>query len=111
GEPTKEALAEQTLAALTKMPGNERQRRTRAGRLVFERGACTKGHTAVNRDTPLAPSLKNVSKGQKPDYLVESVVSPSKIIKTGFETERIVTTSGKTLTGLVKDEGAVLRVM
>lgn len=110
-ELSKEALTEQTMAALAKMPGNERQRRTRAGRLVFERGACTKCHTAVNRDTPLAPSLKGVGKGQKPDYLVESVLFPSKIIKTGFETERIVTKSGKMLTGLVKDEGAVLRVM
>jgi putative membrane-bound dehydrogenase-like protein len=110
-EPSKDALAEQTMAALAKMPGNERQRRTRAGRLVFERGACTKCHTAVNRDTPLAPSLKGVGKGQKPDYLVESVLYPSKIIKTGFETERIVTKSGKNLTGLVKDEGAVLRIM
>jgi putative membrane-bound dehydrogenase-like protein len=110
-ELSKEALAEQTMAALAKMPGNERQRRTRAGRLVFERGACTKCHTAVNRDTPLAPSLKGVGKGQKPDYLAESVLYPSKIIKTGFETERIVTKSGKTLTGLVKDQGSALRVL
>ena len=78
---------------------------------VFERGACTKCHTSVNQNTPLAPSLQGIGKGQKPEYLVESVLFPSKIIKTGFETERIVTKSGKMLTGLVKEDGAVLRVM
>jgi hypothetical protein len=33
------------------------------------------------------------------------------VIKTGFETELIVTVKGKAHTGLVKDEGAVLRVL
>ena len=97
--------------ALAKLPNNERPRRARAGRLVFERGACTKCHTSINQNTPLAPSLQGIGKGQKPEYLVESVLFPSKIIKTGFETERIVTKSGKMLTGLVKEDGAVLRVM
>lgn len=110
-EQSKEAMTEQTLAALAKVPNNERSRRARAGRLVFERGACTKCHTAINQNTPLAPSLQGIGKGQKPEYLVESVLFPSKVIKTGFETERIVTKSGKMLTGLVKEDGAVLRVM
>ena len=47
---------------------------------------------------------------EKPEYLVESVLYPSKVIKTGFETEQIVTKSGKTYSGLVKDEGKVLRI-
>ena len=45
------------------------------------------------------------------DYLIESVLYPSKIIKTGWEVERVELKSGKTLTGLVKDEGKVLRVL
>jgi putative membrane-bound dehydrogenase-like protein len=110
-ETPKDTLGEQTLAALPKLSGQERQRRVLAGRMVFERSACVKCHTAVTQDTLLAPSLKGVGKGQKPDYLIESVLYPSKIIKTGFETERITTKSGKTFTGLVKDEGTMLRVV
>ena len=94
-----------------KLSDPERQARTRAGRLVFERNACAKCHTTVNQDTPLAPSLKAVAKGQKVDYLIESVLYPSKVIKTGFETELILTKAGKTLTGLVKDEGTTLRIL
>ena len=63
--------------------------------MVFERSACVKCHTTVDRDTPLAPSLRGVARGQKPEYLVESVLYPSKVIKTGFETERVTTRTGK----------------
>ena len=108
---SRDALGDETLAALPKLPAAERQWRALAGRLVFERNACAKCHTTVNQDTPLAPSLKAVAKGQKPEYLVESVLYPSKVIKTGFETELIVTTQGKTHTGLVKDAGAELLIL
>jgi putative heme-binding domain-containing protein len=52
-----------------------------------------------------------VARGQKPDYLVESVLYPSKVIKTGFETEEVTMKSGKVLTGLVKDNGKSLRIL
>jgi putative heme-binding domain-containing protein len=107
----RDALARETLKSLAGLNGNERRTRAVAGRLVFERSACVKCHTTVDRDTPLAPSLKGVSRGQKPDYLVESVLFPSKVIKTGFETERVTTKSGKVLTGLVKDDGKSLRIL
>ncbi len=107
----RDALGQETLAALPKLPPAERQWRALTGRLVFERNACVKCHTTVNQDTPLAPSLKAVAKGQKPEYLIESLLYPSKVIKTGFETELLVTRQGKTHTGLVKDEGAILRVL
>src|SRR5262249_51711794 len=68
-------------------------------------------HVTVDKDTPLAPSLKGVARGQKPYYLVESVLYPSKVIKTGFETERVTTKKGKTFIGLVKDDGKTLRIL
>ncbi len=67
-------------------------------------------HTTATQTTLLAPSLKGIA-AQKPDYLVESILFPSKIIKTGFDSEKIVTKSGKTLSGLVKDDGEFLRVL
>jgi len=107
----RDELGRATLKALTTAPANQLKQRATAGRMVFERNACVKCHTAVDRDTPLAPSLKEVARGQKTDYLVESVLYPSKVIKTGFETELVTTKKGKVLTGLVKDDGKTLRIL
>jgi len=88
----------------------EKANRAVLGRAVFERSACVKCHTSATQTTPLAPSLKGIA-SQKADYLVESVLYPSKIIKTGFETEVIVTKAGQTHSGLVKEEGNGYRVL
>lgn len=106
----KEALARQTLAALGGMTAAQKRVRAIRGKQVFERAACTKCHTTATQTTPLAPSLKGIA-AQKADYLVESVLYPSKVIKTGFESETITTRDGKILSGLVKDEGTHLRVL
>jgi putative heme-binding domain-containing protein len=107
----KDALAAQTLAALADLTARERPRRVLLGRRVFERADCIKCHTTVTQNTLLAPSLKGIATAQKADYLVESVLYPSKIIKTGYDTERITTKSGKVLSGLVREDGDFLRVI
>jgi quinoprotein glucose dehydrogenase len=109
-EMTKDALADYALRELAAMPTADRAKRAAMGLQVFERNACTKCHTTATQTTPLAPSLKGIA-AQKVDYLIESVLFPSKVIKTGFETETIVTKNGQTLSGLVKEEGPMLRVL
>jgi putative membrane-bound dehydrogenase-like protein len=109
-EKDKAALARQTLALLSKTPAAERHKREEMGRMVFERAACVRCHTMATQTTLLAPSLKGVA-AQKADYLIESVLFPSKVIKTGFNSELIVTKTGKSVSGLVKDEGKFLRVL
>jgi putative membrane-bound dehydrogenase-like protein len=109
-ETDKAALAKQTLAAVAKMPAGERPRRALLGAQVFDRAGCTRCHTTATQTTPLAPSLKGIA-AQKPEYLIESVLYPSKVIKTGFESETVITKEGKSLSGLVKDEGTHLRVL
>jgi putative heme-binding domain-containing protein len=106
----KGALTKYAADELTKIPAGERTKRAAMGLQVFERNACTKCHTTATATTPLAPSLKGIA-AQKIDYLIESVLYPSKIIKTGFESEIIELKNGKTLTGLVKDEGKHYRVL
>jgi putative heme-binding domain-containing protein len=106
----KAALTKHTLEALNGFSPTDRKTHAIMGRQVFERSACTKCHTTVTQNTPLAPSLKGIAL-QKPEYLIESVLFPSKIIKTGFESETIVTKAGKSISGLVKDEGKYLRVL
>jgi putative heme-binding domain-containing protein len=107
----KDRLAEQTAAGLARLAPADRPARAALGRQVFERTGCVKCHTTVTENTPRAPSLKGIATAQKIDYLIESVLYPSKIIKTSFETERIETRSGKVLIGLVKDEGDTLRIL
>src|SRR5205823_14314703 len=106
----KEWYAEGALKELADMPAADRPKRAAMGLQVFERNACTKCHTTATATTLLAPSLKGVAQ-QKTEYLIESVLYPSKVIKTGWEVEVVETKGGKTLTGLVKDEGKFLRVL
>lgn len=108
-EKERQELGRFVAKAVSATPPPERKRRALLGKQVFERSACVKCHTEVARNTPLAPSLKGIG-AQKIDYLVESVLFPSKVIKTGFETEVLVTKKGETLSGIVKDEGNQVRV-
>jgi putative membrane-bound dehydrogenase-like protein len=85
--------------------------RVSLGRRVFERAGCVKCHAAVAQATERAPSLAGIGKAQNVDYLVESILEPSKVIKTGFETETIVTADGKVYNGLVKEQGDTLRIL
>jgi putative membrane-bound dehydrogenase-like protein len=109
-ETDKAALTKYALAALAKMPAPEKPNRAVLGKQVFDRSGCTKCHTTATQTTLLAPSLKGIGQ-QKLDYLIESVLFPSKIIKTGFETQSVVLKDGRTLNGLVKEEGGFLRVL
>jgi putative membrane-bound dehydrogenase-like protein len=107
----KDELAKYALKSLAeKTPAAERRKRAVMGQQVFERNACTNCHTTATQTTQLAPSLKGVGQ-QKTEYLIESVLYPSKIIKTGWEVEQIETKDGKVILGLVKDEGKTLRVI
>lgn len=81
------------------------------GRRVFERAGCVKCHTTVTQTSERAPSLAGIGQAQKLPYLVESVLAPSTVIKTGFETETIVATDGAVYSGLVKEEGDKLRII
>jgi putative heme-binding domain-containing protein len=107
----KDQLATRLLAAAAKVPLAERQQKVLLGRRVFERTGCVKCHTTVTDNTLLAPSLKGIATAQKVDYLVESVLHPSKIIKTGYESEQVLTVQGKVLSGLIKEDGAFLRIL
>ncbi len=109
-EKDKDSLTKLAQKEIADMPAADRVKRQAMGLQVFERNACTKCHTTATATTLLAPSLKGVA-GQKLDYLIESVLHPSKIIKTGWEVELIELKNGKTLVGLVKDEGKHLRIL
>ena len=66
---------------------------------------CAKCHDA-DTGTQLGPDLAKIGKEGTPEYLIESVLFPSKVIKKGYETAIITTTDGRTYTGLVAEEKA-----
>lgn len=78
------------------------------GALVFHRLdlACTRCHTAGEDVGKLGPDLAKTGKEATDVYLVESVLSPSKVIKKGFETVSITTTAGRTVSGLLAEDRA-----
>lgn len=78
------------------------------GRMVFARAGCIQCHSP-GTDTHLGPPLAGVGT-QTRQYLIESLFEPSKVIKTGFETEIIRTADGNAYSGLVKEVGDALRV-
>jgi len=64
---------------------------------------CAKCHDS-DTGTQLGPDIAKVGKDGTPEYLIESVLLPSKVIKKGYETVVITTTDGRTYTGLVAEE-------
>jgi len=59
----------------------------------------------------LGPNLTNIGSATQPAYLIESVLEPNKVLKTGYQLETIETTDGKVFSGQVetRDEALVIR--
>jgi putative heme-binding domain-containing protein len=60
---------------------------------------CAKCHDS-QAGTQLGPDLAKIGKDGTAEHLIESVLSPSKVIKKGYETVTIATRDGRTHTGL-----------
>ena len=63
--------------------------------------SCTKCHSVGDSASSLGPDLTKLEKKTKDSEIVESILRPSKIIKKGFEPISVITSEGKTITGLV----------
>ena len=64
---------------------------------------CAKCHDAET-GTQLGPDIALAGKEATAEYLVESVLLPSKVIKKGYEPITVTTTDGRTFTGLLAGE-------
>jgi len=83
----------------------------RRGALVFYRSAaaCVQCHSSGEGPSQLGPNLANLNQGidstqLTDEYLVESLLVPSKHIRAGFETVTVLTDDGRTITGIVVEE-------
>ena len=74
--------------------------------------ACSRCHAVNEGPSPLGPSLVTLPKETTDEALVESVLTPSKVIRKGFDSVTLITKDGQTLTGIVAErtgEKLVLR--
>ncbi len=80
----------------------------RRGAVVFHQPslACAKCHEVGQRATPplLGPDLTRPEPGTSAEFLVESVLDPSKVIRKGFEPLVAQLSDGRTVTGLIQEE-------
>ncbi|MBI2477492.1 MAG: c-type cytochrome [Planctomycetia bacterium] len=83
------------------------------GAIVFYQPfmACSKCHVHGDAEASLGPDL-TVRPAETTDaYLVDALLHPSRVIRKGFESVTIVTTSGQTMVGLVEEETPELIVL
>ncbi len=100
-----DALTHEPVPALAKA-ARERGDAGRGAVLFFQPFlTCAKCHDA-DAGTQLGPDIAKAGKEATAEYLVESVLFPSKVVKKGYETVVLNTTDGKTLTGLIAEEKA-----
>lgn len=96
-------LAKESLTNLAK-DARTRGNASRGAILFFQPFlTCAKCHDA-QVGTQLGPNLAQAGKDATAEYLIESVLFPSKVIKKGYEPHTIIMRDGRTVTGLLVEE-------
>ena len=71
------------------------------GSSVFVRAQCAKCHRFGDRGESIGPDLTSVNKRFTKKELLESIVYPSHVISSQYSSQTVVTTDGRTLTGML----------
>ena len=76
------------------------------GEAVFRRGTlgCFQCHALGGAGGRVGPDLSGIGTSAQLDYLIESVLLPSKVVREGYTTAHVVTTDGRFFSGVVKRE-------
>jgi hypothetical protein len=105
GEPNlslQDQLSKEPILALAKA-ARDRGDAARGALLFFQPFlTCAKCHDSEG-GTQLGPDIAKVGKDGTAEYLIESVLYPSKVVKKGYETIIITTSDGRVLQGLVAE--------
>jgi putative heme-binding domain-containing protein len=75
------------------------------GAAIFEKAQCIKCHRHGTRGDTIGPDLTNVHKRFQRKEVLESILFPSQVISDQYASQTIVTTDGKTYSGLVAPNG------
>ncbi len=96
-------LAKEPIAELAKA-ARERGDANRGAVLFFQPFlSCAKCHDG-DTGTQLGPDISKAGKEGTAEYMIESVLNPSKVIKKGYESITITTADGQSVTGLLIEE-------
>ena len=107
--PSKYTLQE-ILSILDQNPGGDRASAAR-GRQVFDRAQCGKCHRFGKDGDGVGPDLTTVARRFKKDYILESILSPSKVISDQYRSTVLITKKGVQASGLVSAQGDSLTVL
>ena len=81
-----------------------------AGEKIFfdpdSKTPCAKCHTVKGRGGKVGPELTSVAGTRTPQFIIESILDPSKEIASGYEAFLVVTNDGEYITGIKKNEDA-----
>jgi len=77
------------------------------GELVFRRAdlTCTSCHGFAGAGPAVGPDLSAIGSSSPPDYLVDAILRPSKVIKEFYESVTIVTLDGRVINGRLAYKG------
>lgn len=81
------------------------------GRTVFEKAQCLKCHRFGREGEGIGPDLTTVSKRFNRQYMLESILLPSKVISDQYRSTVIVTRKGLRITGLAAPQGELVTVL
>ena len=79
---------------------------SRRGAIVFYRQglSCTQCHAAGEGDKLLGPDLSQLRDRATYQHVIESILEPSKVVRDGFKSEKLLLDDGRVLIGMVRQE-------
>ena len=75
-----------------------------SGRKAFQAIGCAQCHRFAGEGGSVGPELSGVGKRLKPEDLMDSMLTPSRVIATGYETVEIETVDGESVAGRLERE-------
>jgi putative heme-binding domain-containing protein len=100
---------EELLEYLTSVEGSQGD--VSHGARVFEKALCSNCHLFAGRGEGLGPDLTTVGQRFQKKEILESVLFPSHVVSDQYSSSTVVTSQGKTYTGIVVPRGSTTIVL
>ena len=104
GLETTEALSEESIASLVSRISDQGDAKSGEAIFAVEKLTCVKCHAVKGQGGTIGPDLSSIGAAAPVDYLIESLLDPSKKIKEGYRMSVIVTDDGDLYSGMVVRE-------